>query len=100
MPLFEKVLSASDAGRIGRLVLPKACAEVGFEVHFLICIFLVCVVPVFKWSSAGGPLSLFFPISFSFISLAVCKLKVNAGIFSSYFSIRRPAFKGSRCEGE
>ncbi|KVI03707.1 B3 DNA binding domain-containing protein [Cynara cardunculus var. scolymus] len=27
-PLFEKVLSASDAGRIGRLVLPKACAEV------------------------------------------------------------------------
>lgn len=28
MPLFEKVLSASDAGRIGRLVLPKACAEV------------------------------------------------------------------------
>ena len=28
MPLFEKMLSASDAGRIGRLVLPKACAEV------------------------------------------------------------------------
>nr|GEZ47093.1 UDP-sugar pyrophosphorylase-like [Tanacetum cinerariifolium] len=27
--LFEKVLSASDAGRIGRLVLPKACAKVG-----------------------------------------------------------------------
>jgi hypothetical protein len=27
-PLFEKMLSASDAGRIGRLVLPKACAEV------------------------------------------------------------------------
>ncbi|CAH9089031.1 unnamed protein product [Cuscuta epithymum] len=27
IPLFEKVLSASDAGRIGRLVLPKACAE-------------------------------------------------------------------------
>uniref|UniRef100_A0A5B6ZGY0 Putative B3 domain-containing transcription repressor VAL1-like n=1 Tax=Davidia involucrata TaxID=16924 RepID=A0A5B6ZGY0_DAVIN len=27
VPLFEKVLSASDAGRIGRLVLPKACAE-------------------------------------------------------------------------
>ncbi|KVH89592.1 B3 DNA binding domain-containing protein [Cynara cardunculus var. scolymus] len=26
-PLFEKVLSASDAGRIGRLVLPKKCAE-------------------------------------------------------------------------
>lgn len=26
--MFEKVLSASDAGRIGRLVLPKACAEV------------------------------------------------------------------------
>ncbi|KAL0389138.1 UNVERIFIED_CONTAM: B3 domain-containing transcription repressor VAL1 [Sesamum calycinum] len=27
VPLFEKILSASDAGRIGRLVLPKACAE-------------------------------------------------------------------------
>lgn len=31
VPLFEKVLSASDAGRIGRLVLPKACAEVTFK---------------------------------------------------------------------
>ncbi|XP_052187292.1 B3 domain-containing transcription repressor VAL1 isoform X2 [Diospyros lotus] len=30
VPLFEKVLSASDAGRIGRLVLPKACAEMYF----------------------------------------------------------------------
>ncbi|KAL6896870.1 hypothetical protein ACP4OV_007442 [Aristida adscensionis] len=30
VPLFEKVLSASDAGRIGRLVLPKACAEVAY----------------------------------------------------------------------
>ncbi|KAL8258830.1 hypothetical protein R6Q59_026783 [Mikania micrantha] len=29
-PLFEKTLSASDAGRIGRLVLPKACAEMYF----------------------------------------------------------------------
>ncbi|XP_076957216.1 B3 domain-containing transcription repressor VAL1-like [Bidens hawaiensis] len=29
-PLFEKILSASDAGRIGRLVLPKACAETFF----------------------------------------------------------------------
>lgn len=28
VPLFEKMLSASDAGRIGRLVVPKACAEV------------------------------------------------------------------------
>lgn len=27
VPLFEKILSASDASRIGRLVLPKACAE-------------------------------------------------------------------------
>ncbi|KAI7983189.1 B3 domain-containing transcription repressor VAL1 [Camellia lanceoleosa] len=27
VPLFEKVLSASDASRIGRVVLPKACAE-------------------------------------------------------------------------
>ncbi|GKB27073.1 B3 domain-containing transcription repressor VAL1 isoform X1 [Tanacetum coccineum] len=31
-PLFEKVLSASDAGKIGRLVLPKACAEAYFPV--------------------------------------------------------------------
>ncbi|KAF3331842.1 B3 domain-containing protein [Carex littledalei] len=30
VPLFEKVMSASDAGRIGRLVLPKACAEAYF----------------------------------------------------------------------
>ncbi|KAI5078065.1 hypothetical protein GOP47_0007889 [Adiantum capillus-veneris] len=29
-PLFEKVLSASDAGKVGRLVLPKACAEAYF----------------------------------------------------------------------
>lgn len=29
-PLFQKTLSASDAGRIGRLVLPKACAEAYF----------------------------------------------------------------------
>ncbi|GAB4826874.1 hypothetical protein Ancab_033754 [Ancistrocladus abbreviatus] len=29
-PLFEKMLSASDAGRIGRLVLPKKCAETYF----------------------------------------------------------------------
>eukprot|EP00850_Spirogloea_muscicola_P018406 SM000168S02605 [mRNA] locus=s168:159750:166645:- [translate_table: standard] len=28
--LFEKVLSASDAGRVGRLVLPKAAAEMVF----------------------------------------------------------------------
>ncbi|KAL2341951.1 hypothetical protein Fmac_009891 [Flemingia macrophylla] len=31
-PLFQKTLSASDAGRIGRLVLPKKCAEVGLEI--------------------------------------------------------------------
>ncbi|GLU23088.1 hypothetical protein SLE2022_391200 [Rubroshorea leprosula] len=29
-PLFEKMLSASDAGRNGRLVLPKKCAEAYF----------------------------------------------------------------------
>ncbi|KZV37129.1 hypothetical protein F511_15049 [Dorcoceras hygrometricum] len=29
-PLFEKLLTASDAGRIGRLVLPKKCAEAYF----------------------------------------------------------------------
>lgn len=27
-PLFEKMLTASDVARIGRLVLPKKCAEV------------------------------------------------------------------------
>ncbi|CAL9077228.1 unnamed protein product [Musa acuminata var. zebrina] len=31
-PLFEKMLSASDAGRIGRLVLPKKCAEAYFPI--------------------------------------------------------------------
>ncbi|KAL9227870.1 hypothetical protein vseg_003511 [Gypsophila vaccaria] len=30
VPLFEKVLSASDVGLTGRLVLPKACAEAYF----------------------------------------------------------------------
>ncbi|KAL2317369.1 hypothetical protein Fmac_031245 [Flemingia macrophylla] len=30
VPLFEKTLSVSDAGRIGRLVLPKSCAETFF----------------------------------------------------------------------
>ncbi|MCO5592400.1 hypothetical protein L7F22_046403 [Adiantum nelumboides] len=30
IPLFEKILSASDAGKVGRLVLPKACAEAYF----------------------------------------------------------------------
>ncbi|KAK9723712.1 hypothetical protein RND81_05G019900 [Saponaria officinalis] len=30
VPLFEKVLSASDVGPTGRLVLPKACAEAYF----------------------------------------------------------------------
>ncbi|KAK1260413.1 B3 domain-containing protein [Acorus gramineus] len=29
-PLFEKTLSASDASRVGRLVLPKRCAEIHF----------------------------------------------------------------------
>lgn len=48
VPLFEKILSASDAGRIGRLVLPKACAEVEYcicqvsladwlQTYFLLC---------------------------------------------------------------
>ena len=48
------MLSASDAGRIGRLVLPKKCAEVSAQtflaltsMFFIICIskvkvFLVC----------------------------------------------------------
>ncbi|XP_042472786.1 B3 domain-containing protein Os07g0563300-like isoform X2 [Zingiber officinale] len=30
IPLFEKMLTASDVARIGRLVLPKKCAEVYF----------------------------------------------------------------------
>lgn len=33
VPLFEKILSASDASRIGRLVLPKACAEVSCTLY-------------------------------------------------------------------
>ena len=38
VPLFEKVLSASDAGRIGRLVLPKACAEVSCGFSSIACL--------------------------------------------------------------
>lgn len=38
VPLFEKMLSASDAGRIGRLVLPKACAEVSFLFFLCFCL--------------------------------------------------------------
>jgi len=41
VPLFEKVLSASDAGRIGRLVLPKACAEVSLGFCSLVSLFSV-----------------------------------------------------------
>ena len=52
VPLFEKILSASDAGRIGRLVLPKACAEVSLKLYSL-CPF---PVPFFFW--------LCFPICF------------------------------------
>lgn len=48
VPLFEKVLSASDAGRIGRLVLPKACAEVSFQKQSSsIPLFLVCQLVLF-----------------------------------------------------
>jgi hypothetical protein len=50
LPLFEKVLSASDAGRIGRLVLPKACAEVSLKVHFHTCL----VLPVFFFFLGEG----------------------------------------------
>lgn len=44
VPLFEKMLSASDAGRIGRLVLPKACAEVSFLVYLNILLIFVAFV--------------------------------------------------------
>jgi hypothetical protein len=38
------MLSASDAGRIGRLVLPKACAEVSFLVYLNILLIFVAFV--------------------------------------------------------
>ena len=48
VPLFEKILSASDAGRIGRLVLPKACAEVSLKLYslcpFSVLLFLVVLL--------------------------------------------------------
>ena len=43
VPLFEKTLSASDAGRIGRLVLPKACAEVSSHLY---CTFYPLVLEI------------------------------------------------------
>ncbi|PKU84607.1 B3 domain-containing protein [Dendrobium catenatum] len=43
-PLFEKMLSASDAGRIGRLVLPKKCAEVRCNISSK-CLDLWCAQP-------------------------------------------------------
>ena len=59
VPLFEKILSASDAGRIGRLVLPKACAEVSLKLYSL-CLFFsfpfcFCICVRFK------PLQAYFP---------------------------------------
>ncbi|RHN46684.1 putative transcription factor B3-Domain family [Medicago truncatula] len=30
VPLFEKTLTASDVGRLGRMVLPKSCVETYF----------------------------------------------------------------------
>lgn len=54
VPLFEKVLSASDAGRIGRLVLPKACAEVRIAsflslVTSLCFLFSLFMLQIFYW---------------------------------------------------
>ena len=53
-PLFEKILSASDASRIGRLVLPKACAEVSFP---LFTAFYVCSDLLNGYSLSGFFLS-------------------------------------------
>ena len=53
--MFEKVLSASDAGRIGRLVLPKACAEVSLTspwlpfIHLCIVLLYISYVPKVVW---------------------------------------------------
>lgn len=67
-PLFEKMLSASDAGRIGRLVLPKACAEVwlkyipGTSADAIFCCkcnqfsdFLVCMFRFYVFKMWVGP---------------------------------------------
>lgn len=62
VPLFEKVLSASDAGRIGRLVLPKTCAEVilGFYLmpYFSSALFISNVIFSF-------PTNYFLPCKFN-----------------------------------
>lgn len=51
VPLFEKVLSASDAGRIGRLVLPKSCAEVSLHSFNNFCLYLFVCAHVYACSS-------------------------------------------------
>lgn len=35
VPLFEKTLTASDVGRLGRMVLPKSCVEVSLVTKHL-----------------------------------------------------------------
>lgn len=102
IPLFEKVLSASDAGRIGRLVLPKACAEVCFQLSHLFH------PPHFYTSFSTD---FFAHQSRGLVFLYLCPrgdtskfIKFNyfhcSGIFPTNFSTRRPSSADSRCEGQ
>ena len=68
VPLFEKILSASDASRIGRLVLPKACAEVSLLAYNIFS-FEALKLLIFYVHLRPGNLQVFF---------------FDAGIFSSY----------------
>lgn len=87
VPLFEKVLSASDAGRIGRLVLPKACAEVSSVIKSGII--------VFRTNRETLALS----VSLSLATKRLGQLTV-AGIFSTNLSAGGPSSEDSGCEGK
>lgn len=77
VPLFEKMLSASDAGRIGRLVLPKACAEVSlleFALKFYVqcCHFIQTLMKLF--------------LTIYLMSLVISQLELNEEIIvQTYF---------------
>lgn len=91
MPLFEKVLSASDAGRIGRLVLPKACAEVSIDDHLDARYNYVYCTMLPELPKLDDCLIL----AFSGIISNSC-----SGIFSTNLSTRRPSSENSGREGQ
>ena len=64
------MLSASDAGRIGRLVLPKKCAEVSCQsdCHFFVCRFSMVTL-------SQGLMLLRWNIAFIAVTSFVCMLK-------------------------